>query len=255
MTEEVSAAGARPEPENVSAAGAVAGVLTRPGATFAALIRRPTWWLPFVAGLLLAALFTVVMTDKVDLDTAMRQAIEKKTARSAQTMPKPQLDEAVDRAVEFQRKIAPIAPTFFAAASAFFFFLFALSLAGAGAAFGAEAKISSYLAIWAYAGIPLLARSAVAVGRLFSAPDASLTYDDLARIGTVGPALLLPKSAAPALVALGSSFDLFLIATVVLLVVAFRRLPGLSKGSATALPFALWGVYLLVRVGFAALTG
>jgi len=255
MTEEVSAAGARPEPGNVSAAGAVAGVLTRPGATFAALIRRPTWWLPFVAGLLLAALFTVVMTDKVDLDTAMRQAIEKKTARSAQTMPKPQLDEAVDRAVEFQRKIAPIAPTFFAAASAFFFFLFALSLAGAGAAFGAEAKISSYLAIWAYAGIPLLVRSAVAVGRLFSAPDASLTYDDLSRIGTVGPALLLPKSAAPALVALGSSFDLFLIATVVLLVVAFRRLPGLSKGSATALPLALWGVYLLVRVGFAALTG
>jgi hypothetical protein len=255
MTEEVSAPGARPEPGNVSAAGAVAGLLTRPGTTFAALIRRPTWWLPFVAGLLLAALFTVVMTDKVDLDAAMRQAIEKKTARSGQTMPKQQLDDAVDRAVEFQRKIAPIAPTFFAAASAFFFFLFALSLAGAGAAFGAEAKISSYLAIWAYAGIPLLVRSAVADGRLFSAPDASLTYDDLARMGTVGPALLLPKSAAPALVALGSSFDLFLIATVALLVVAFRRLPGLSKGAATALPLALWGVYLLVRVGFAALTG
>jgi len=252
MTEDVSMPTAG---ENVSAGSAVAGIFLRPGATFAALIRRPTWWLPFVAGLLVAALFTVVMTDKIDQDAAMRQAIEKKMSRSSQTMSKDRVDEAVDRAVEFQRKIAPFAPTFFAAASAFFFFLFALSLAGAGSAFGAEAKISSYLAIWAYAGIPLLVRSVLAVVRLWSAPDASLTYDDLARIGTVGPALLLPKSAAPGLVALASSFDVFLLATVALLVVAFRRLPGLSKSSATVLPFALWGLYVLVRVGFAALTG
>jgi len=55
MTEEVSATPVPPPAgETVSAAAAVAGIFTRPGATFSALIRRPTWWLPFVAGALLA---------------------------------------------------------------------------------------------------------------------------------------------------------------------------------------------------------
>ena len=256
MTEEVSAAAAPPEPsESVSAAGAVAGIVTRPGATFAALIRRPTWWLPFVAGILLAAIFTVVMTDKVDVDAAMRQAVEKKMERSGQTMTKERVDEAVDRAVEMQGKMAPYAPTLGAAASAVAFFLFALIVAGAGAAFGAEAKISAYLAIYAYAEVPLLLRSGIAVARLFAAPDASLTYEDVSRIGTVGPALLLPKSAAPALTAMASSLDVFLLATVVLLIVAFRRLPGISRASATAVPIALWAVFLVVKVGWSALFG
>lgn len=256
MTEDVSAppSPAAP-PESVSATAAAAGIFTRPGATFAALVRRPTWWLPFVAGVLLAALFSVVMTDKVDQDAAMRRAIEKRMARSGQTMPKERVDEAVDRAVEMQRKFAPFSPTIGAAAFAFFFFLAALVLAGAGSAFGAEAKLPVYFAIYAYAGIPMLARSAVSVARLFAAPDASLTYDDLARIGTVGPALLLPKSSPSVLLSAASSLDVFLIATVVLLVVAFRRLPGLSKASATAIPVALWGVLLLLRVGWSALFG
>lgn len=254
MTEDVSASAASPAPE-ISAAAAAVGVVTRPAATFAALVRRPTWWLPFVAGILLAALFSVVMTDKIDQDAAMRRAIERRMARSGQTMPKERVDEAVDRAVEMQRKLAPFTPTFGAAAFAFFFFLVALILAGAGSAFGAEAKFPVYLAIYAYAGVPTLVRSAISVVRLLAAPDVSLTYDDLARIGTVGPALLLPKTSASIVVAVASSCDVFLLATVALLVVAFRRVPGLSKASATVLPIALWGVLLLVRAGWAALFG
>ena len=255
MTEEVSTPPAAPAAPEVSAFGALGGILTRPGATFAALIRRPTWWLPLVAGMLLAALFTVVMTDKVDVDAAMRRAIEKKMERSGQTMPKERMEEAIDRGVEMQRKMATYAPTLGAVASAFVFFLFGLVLAGAGAAFGAEAKLPAYLAIYAYAEVPLLLRSAVAVARLFGAADSSLVYDDLARLGTVGPALLLPKTASGVAVAAASAFDLFLLATVALLVVAFRRLPGLSRSAATAVPIALWGVYLFVRIGWAALFG
>ncbi|HKB72103.1 MAG TPA: YIP1 family protein [Thermoanaerobaculia bacterium] len=255
MTQDVSGSAASPAAPEISATAAMVGVFTRPAATFAALVRRPTWWLPFVAGILLAALFSVVMTDKIDQDAAMRRAIEKKMARSGQTMPKERVDAAVDRAVEMQRKMAPYTPTIGAAAFAFFFFLVALVLAGAGSAFGAEAKLPAYFAIYAYAGIPMLVRSAIAVVRLFAAPDMSLTYDDLARIGTVGPALLLPPSSASVVVAVASSFDVFLLATVALLVVAFRRIPGLSKGSATTLPLALWGALLLVRVGWSAFFG
>jgi hypothetical protein len=165
------------------------------------------------------------------------------------------MEQAVDRGVEMQRKLAPYAPTLGAVASAFFFFIVALVLAGAGAAFGAEAKVPAYLAIYAYAEVPLLLRSGIAVARLFATPDSSLTYDDLARIGTVGPALLLPRTAAATAIAVASSLDLFLLATVALLVVAFRRLPGLSRKTATILPVALWGCMVLLRLAWAAIFG
>jgi hypothetical protein len=255
MTEELSARVGPDSDFEVSAFGALAGVFTRPGATFAALIRRPTWWLPFVCGMLLAAIFTVVMTDKVDVDAAMRRAIEKKTEASGQPLPKERMEQAIDRGVEMQQKLAPYAPTLGAVASAFFFFIAAFVLTGAGAAFGAEAKVPAYFAIFAYAEVPLLLRSGIAVVRLFATPDSSLTYDDLARIGTVGPTLLLPRTAAATAIAVTSSFDLFLLATVALLVVAFGKLPGLSRRTATILPVALWGCMVLLRLGWAAIFG
>lgn len=240
----------------LSPLGAVAGVFRRPQATFAALVRRPTWWLPFVVGVLLAAVFSVVMTDKIDYDTAMRQAIEKRSARSSQTISRQQMDESIDRAVEVQRKIAPFSPTIGAAMYAFIFFAIALVLAFSANAFGAEAKIPVFLAIYAYAQIPLLVRSAIALGRLSFAADASLTFDDLGRLGAVGPAAFLsPRTAPPLVWVAASSCDILVLATVFLLVLGFRAIPGLSRKSATMLPISLWFLMVLARMGWAALFG
>jgi hypothetical protein len=252
----MSTADSAPTLPELSPLGAVADVLRRPQRTFAALVRRPTWWLPFVAGVLLSAVFSVVMTDKLDYDAAMRQAIEKRSARSGQTMSKQQTDDAIDRAVEVQRKMAPFSPTIGAAIYAFVFFLIALVLAFAGNAFGAEAKIPVFLAIYAYAQIPVLLRSAVAVVRLFLAADTSLTFDDLGRLGAIGPAALLsPKTTPPLAWAAASSCDLLVMATVYLLVIAFRTIPGLSRRTATILPVALWGCMVLLRLAWAAIFG
>ena len=250
-----TAAPASPLP-GLSPLGAVAGVFRRPRATFATLVRRPTWWLPFVAGVLLSAVFSVVMTDKIDYDTAMRQAVEKRAARSGQTMSKQRTDEAIDRAVEMQRKIAPYSPTIGAAMYAFIFFVIALVLAFAANAFGAEAKIPVFLSIYAHAQIPLLIRSAVALGRLFLASDASLTFDDLGKLGAVGPAAFLsPRTAPPLVWVAASSADLLVLATVFLLVLGFRAIPGLTRKTATILPISLWGLMVLCRLGWAALFG
>jgi len=250
-----TAAPASPLP-GLSPLGAVAGIFRRPQATFAALVRRPTWWLPFVAGVLLSAVFSVVMTDKIDYDTAMRQAIEKRSARSSQTISRQQMDESIDRAVEVQRKIAPFSPTIGAAMYAFVFFAIALVLAFAGNAFGAEAKIPVFLALYAHAQIPLLVRSAISLGRLTLAADASLTFDDLGRLGAVGPAAFLsPRTAPPLVWVAASSADLLVLATVFLLVLGFRAIPGLSRKTATILPISLWGLMVLCRMGWAALFG
>ena len=66
-------------------------------------------------------------------------------------------------------------------------------------------------------------------------------------------AALLPEQASGPLVAFASSLDVFSLLTLALVVVAFRRIPGLSKGAATALPIVLWLVYVLVKTGLALL--
>src|SRR5258706_1991792 len=104
---------------DLSEISAAAGIFVRPSETFAALVRNPTWWLPFVAGILVWAVFGFVMTDKVDFDASMRQAIEKRAARSAQNLSAAEMEKQVDSAVEMQHKMAPYYPTFGAAGYAF----------------------------------------------------------------------------------------------------------------------------------------
>lgn len=244
-----------PPPADLTELAAVAGIFRRPSATFASLIRKPTWWLPVVAGAVLAALFSIVMVDKVNYDASMRQALEKRAEKSGQAMPAAELDKAVDRAVEMQRKLEPVYPVIGAVGYAFVFFLTALVLAFGGNAFGAEAGIPSYFALYSHAQIPLLLRSVYGIARLLAAGDASLTLEGLGRVATVGPALLLPSSPPAALLALASSFDLFLLAALALVICGFRQIPGLSRSSATAVPVALWIVFVLLRVGWGALFG
>jgi hypothetical protein len=240
----------------VSAAGAMAGIFREPLAIFRALAQRPTWWLPFVAGILISAVFSVFMTDKMDYEAAMRQAIEKRVARSGQPMPAERVEQSIDRAVEMQRKLAPFSPTIGAATYAFFFFVIALALAFSGSAFGAEAKIPVYLSIYAYAQIPMLLRSLLAIVRLVLAPESSLTFDDLGRLASASPVLVFsPRTTPGVLLAIASSLDVFVLATVAFLVIGFRALPGLSRRTATILPIALWSVLVLLRVGWAAIFG
>ncbi|MGH9441921.1 MAG: hypothetical protein ACRD16_06565 [Thermoanaerobaculia bacterium] len=242
-------------PTELSEGSAALGIFLRPAATFAALVRKPTWWLPFVSGVLVSAFFGFVMADKIDYDTSMRQAIEKRMARSVLSLPAAEMEKSVDRAVEMQRKMAPYSPTIGAVGYSFFFFLLALVLAFSAGAFGAEAKLSVYLAIYSHAQIPLVLRSAYGAVRLLTAGDGSVTFDRLGRIGTLGAGLFIPPSSPAVLAALAASLDVFVLATLGLLIVGFRRLPGLSPRSAVGVPLALWSVLVLLRLGWAAVFG
>ncbi len=67
-------------------------------------------------------------------------------------------------------------------------------------------------------------------------------------------AFLDPSAPAP-LRALAGSLDVFSLAALFLLVLGFRRLPGLSKGAATATPIVLWLVYVTGKVAWRAVMG
>jgi hypothetical protein len=82
-----------------------------------------------------------------------------------------------------------------------------------------------------------------------------LTQDAVQQVVKSNVGAFLDPSAPAALRAFASSIDVFSFAVLVLLVLGLRRLPGLSKGAATAMPIVLWLVIVIGKVAWHAVMG
>jgi hypothetical protein len=187
----------------------------------------------------------------MDMDRTIRESIEKRAEKSGRTIP----PEAVNRQVEISKKMMPLFFGIALAGSAVFFFFPALVLWGSAKAMGADARYKQLLAIWSHAGLPNLLGTLVAIPVFLQLPDTSLTQEGVSQVlkSNVG-ALLDPSTPAP-LLALAGSLDVFSLYALTLLVLGFHRLPGLSKGAATATPIVLWLVYVIGKVAWRAVFG
>ncbi len=235
----------------ISPVSAVVGTFSRPSETFRRLVARPTWWLPLVLILAATTVSWLVVAPKMDMDRTIRESIEKRAEKSGRTIP----PEAINRQVEVSKKMMPLFFGFALAGSAIFFFLPGLVLWGSAKAMGADARYTQLLSIWGHAYLPNLVGALVAIPIFLQLPDASLTQEGIAQVvkSNVG-AFLDPSTPAP-LLALAGSLDVFSLYALTLLVLGFRRLPGLSKGAATATPIVLWLVYVIGKVGWRAVFG
>ena len=235
----------------ISPVAAVVGTFSRPSETFRRLVARPTWWLPFVLVLVATIVSWAVVAPKMDMDRTVRESIEKQAEKSGRTIP----PEAIDRQVQMSKKLMPV---FFAAGvvgGAAVFFLGALVLWGSAKAMGAEARYPQLLAIWGHAGLPSVLGALLAIPIFLQLPDASLTQDAVQQVVKSNVGAFLDPSEPAALRAFAGSIDVFSVAVLFLLVLGIRRLPGLSKGAATAIPIVLWLVLVIGKVAWRAVMG
>jgi hypothetical protein len=235
----------------ISPVSAVVGTFSRPSETFRRLVARPTWWLPFVLVLIATIVSWLVVAPKMDMDRTVRESIEKQAEKSGRTIP----PEAIDRQVQMSKKLMPV---FFAAVvvgGAALFFFAALVLWGSAKAMGAEARYPQLLAIWGHAGLPSVLGALLAIPIYMQLPDSSLTQDAVQQVVKSNVGAFLDPSAPAALRAFASSIDVFSFAVLFLLVLGIRRLPGLSKGAATAMPIVLWLVIVIGKVAWHAVMG
>lgn len=242
---------AAPPPAGIGAVEAVVGTFTKPSDTFGRLVARPTWWLPFVASVLATALSFWLVAPKIDMDRTVRESIEKRLEKSGRTM----APEAIQRQVDASKKMAPLFLVFAVGASIVFFFVVSLALWGGAKAMGADARYAQLLAVWGHSALPFVISGLVSIPLFLKEPDASLTQDQAQRVLASHLGAFLDDSAPGALKALASSVDVFSLAVLALLVLGFRKLPGLSKGAATWTPIVLWALAIAVKVGWKAVMG
>ena len=135
------------------------------------------------------------------------------------------------------------------------FFFVGLVFWGAARAMGADARYAQLLAIWAHASLPNVVGGLFAIPLIATLPDASATQASLQGILRSNVGAFLAEDAPAALRSVLGSLDLFSFAVLALLVVGFRKLPGLSKGAATAIPIVLWLVYVAGKTAWMAVFG
>jgi hypothetical protein len=244
-------AGVPPAEAPISPLSAIVGTFTGPSETFRRLVARPTWWLPLLLLVLTTACAWLVAVPKMDMDRTIRESIEKRAEKSGRTI----APEMINRQVEMSKKMMPVFFGVAVAGSAIVFFFAALVLWGSAKAMGAEARYPQLLAIWGHAALPSLLGALLAIPIFLQLPEGSLTQEGAEQVVKSNVGAFLDPSAPAAVRAFASSLDVFSFAVLFLLVLGVRRLPGLSKGAATAIPIVLWVVLVAGKVAWRAVMG
>jgi hypothetical protein len=242
---------AAPAEAAISPVAAIAGTFSSPSDTFRRLMVKPTWWLPLVLSVATFGVSYFIASPKIDIDKTVRESIEKRAEKTGRTIP----PEVVDRQIAMMKRMQPVFFGVGFAIVAALFFILALIFWGAAKAMGGDARYAQMLALWGHASLPGIIAAIVSIPLFLSVPDASLTQKSAQMLVKSNVGAFLPEDTPGFLLALAGSIDIFSFATLALLVVGLRRVPGLSKGSATAIPLALWAVYVLGKTGWAAVFG
>jgi hypothetical protein len=181
----------------------------------------------------------------------MREAFEKRAEKTGAKVSETQLAEAAERSKKFAWLGAPIGTAFVAIA----FFAVGGILWGTAKAFGGELSFSQMLAIHGHSGLPNVGGAFLSIPIFMTQADSSLSQQAAQRVVTSNLGALLPADTAPALLAAASSLDVFALWSLALLVIGFRRIPALSRGAATAIPIALWALWVAAKIGWRVVFG
>jgi hypothetical protein len=243
-------AGASPAP-GPSPWSHLVNVFFEPSAVFEKLALRPLWGLPAVLLAIVVMASVYVVTPKIDMEGSVRDALEKRMASTGQQVSEAMVQQQVKISQSFSRFLPPITGV----VTFVVFLLTVLLLWGAAKAFGSEVSFHQTAATWAHANLPNLLGALISLPLFYSLADGSMKQQDVPFFfkSNLG-AFLAPETSAP-LRALAGSLDVFALWSLALLVIGFRKFPGLSRASATGVPIGLWATYVVIKVGWNAVFG
>jgi len=234
------------QPAKIGAFGRLTGVLFSPGETFADIVRKPDWFLPFIILTVLSIIVCYFLVQKVDWQAFQRKQIESSSFSSNLT--EQQKDDAIARGVKFG---VPITYAIGVVGPILSILVFTLVYWGAFNVFkGAGLRFGTAFAITCYALVP------AAVGAVLTTIVLVLKHvgdADPQRIAVASLGNFLAADAPKWLVALGSSLDLIWFWTLALLAIGYAAANPrkIQKGSAYTIVIGIWLVWVLVKVGLA----
>jgi len=224
----------------------LAGALFAPAETFEDIARKPDIVAPLILLIAIGYLTTFLVMPIMDWDAMANAQIEQMRAKN------PNITEAdAERMVKMGMGMGKVMGW----VGPFFAVIWWLIVAGvlliAFRLFGGEGNFAQALSATLYAWLPLTLFSIVMA--IVARARGSFDPTQAATMVKSNPAFLVDLKEQPVLFSLLSSFDLFTIWTIILLIFGFAALSRLSKGKSAAVVISLWIVMLVIKVGFATL--
>ena len=221
-------------------------VIWSPTAVFADIARKPS----FVAVVLLSALIVagsgvLLMSRVTDMGDAVRDKLEEQGQMSP---------EEIETAVEWTEKLAWVNPVvsfvFYPLGMALVALVFFLGLKLAGAKAGVGATFSAtFHAYWP----PLLIKSLLA--SVIVLVKGEVTVDQLVSLVKSNPVFLLSEDASPTLISLLSTLDAFNAWTLALVTIGLATVGKIPVARAFFVVAVPWVLFIVLKVGWAALFG
>ncbi|HEY3055505.1 MAG TPA: Yip1 family protein [Thermoanaerobaculia bacterium] len=221
----------------------VIGVLFSPDETFQDIARRPDVLWPLVLLMVVTLASTVIVVPRMDFETMMRDNIE----RSGKNMAPEDADRMV-RVMTASAKVFGYASPILAIAV---WAIVAGVLLIAFRLFGGEGTFKQAFSVTLYGWLPLLINSIIAT--IILAAKGSVDPTQMSTLVRSNLAFLVDPKANPLAFAALSSLDIFTVWSLVLFVIGFAYVAGMSKARSAAIVISLWVVAIFFKVGFAAI--
>ncbi len=238
-----------PEPSQpINHFGRMTGALFSPKQTFSEIANRPSWLSPMVLLVVLSSIAGVLVTQKTD----WRSFFERQMSQNSRfdQMSQEQKDKILERQMDWAPKIgmviAPVATVVLILVLTLVYWGAFNLFSGAGLDFATSFGISSH------ALIPVALSNVLAIVTLVLKAKGDV---DPEHILASSLGAILPDNSSHWLTVLGQSVELFWIWSLVLVAVGFvaARPKKIKTGSAFAIVFGLWLLYVVCRVGVAAM--
>jgi hypothetical protein len=228
----------------------VVDVFVAPSKTFTDILRKATWWLPFVL-MVLVTLGTAVVVDK---QVGFERVAENQVHQNAKQ------EESLNSLTPEQRAQRVHGMGIGYRYSSYAGFVFVLIFVAIGAllywasfnfGLGAQTTYGQMFAVWMYAGMPRILTGLLTILTLMFGGNAD-AYDMRNPVGT-NLAYYMPD-AAPWLKAFLSFFDVIGLWCLVLLIIGTAIVAKVPRGKAAMVVVGWWVFGLLVSVGIAVAT-
>jgi hypothetical protein len=226
------------------------GVFTEPGKVFEDIVSKPDFIGPLVLLILVSVAVTETMLSKIGMQRIIHASIAQ--SRQASSLSPAQINQAIERG-------AAIASVFAHVSALFGVPIFLAAVAGIGlivlnGIFGVHVGFKKVFSVVCYADLPSVLAGVMAMAvMLFGDPD---HFNPQSPAPSNPGFFLNPRETPRPVLALASSFDIFVLWFLILLAIGLSRVSGgaVKSRSIFFIYFGLWMILVVAKVGFAAFT-
>ena len=244
------------EPPSKSFLERFIGVFVSPGETFADIVRKPDWIAPVVVLIVATVAVMETMLAKIGAAAIVRNSIAQ--SKQGAQMSADQIQQAVDRGAGITAIIMHV--TGFLAVPIVLLIIAGIGMLIVSGIFGGSVKFTTALSVTAYANLVSILGALMALALiLFGDPEHFNPQSPVP--GNLG-FFLDPQSTSKPLMALANSLDVFTLWFMALLGVGFAKAGSSEADRRTLKPtsvfltfFGLWLILVLIKMGWAMVTG